>query len=54
MKNKELEKKLQDIEQAEKKRRMRTARYASHKRKAEGSSRQAVMQRMITKAKQAT
>lgn len=52
MKNPSLEKKLQDIEAAEKKRRMRAAAILS-KKKASGKSRQAVMKRMITQAKQA-
>ncbi|KAI0363138.1 hypothetical protein BV20DRAFT_912236, partial [Pilatotrama ljubarskyi] len=52
MKNKKLEKKIQDIEENEKKRRRRAAQFLTKKRKDESKSRPAVIMRMITKAKQ--
>lgn len=52
MKNPTLEKKIQDIEQNEKRRRSRAARFASQKRRKEGTSRKEVIKRMIIKGKQ--
>lgn len=52
MKNPALEKKIQKIEEKEKKRRMRAARFANQRRNKDGNARREVVNRMINKAKQ--